>query len=58
MGEIRNNMIDVILEKYGITDKNVSSAVKEIAYALSKEKQFIKNIIETNERETARKNRF
>ncbi|HEC2229536.1 TPA: hypothetical protein R1962_002324 [Staphylococcus delphini] len=37
MGEIRNNMIDVILEKHGITDKNVSSAVKEIAYALSKE---------------------
>lgn len=58
MGEIRNNMIDFILEKYGITDKNVSSAVKEIAYALSKDKQFIKNIIETNERETARKNRF
>ncbi|UXS75021.1 hypothetical protein [Staphylococcus chromogenes] len=55
MGEIRNNMIDVILEKHGISDKNVSDAVKEIAYALSKDKQFIKNIIETNEHETARR---
>ena len=33
MNKIENNMIDVILEKHGISDKNVSDAVKEIAYA-------------------------
>ncbi|MFI3546906.1 hypothetical protein V5G65_12680 [Mammaliicoccus sciuri] len=58
MSEIKNNMIDVILEKHGIKDENISSAIKEIAYTLSKDKQFIKNIIDTNNREQARRNRF
>jgi len=48
----------MVLDKYDIQDKNIVSAIQEIALILSTDKDFAKNIAETNTRQEKRKNRF
>lgn len=58
LDKISNPRIEMVLDKYDIQDKNIVSAIQEIALILSKDKDFAKNIAETNARQEKRKNRF